>query len=241
MAQRVETDIYYPESDGQPISETDLHRRLLTDLVFALAHFFAHRLDVYVTGNLFIYYVKGKPSQVVCPDVCVVIGAAKAERRIYQTWQDGPFPQVVIELTSDSTRAEDEGRKSELYEREGVLEYYLFDPRFDPGSLAVVGDLKRYRRATRDVPFGAAELAAPGLAFTVRGRELRLVEEATGRLLPTPDEEAAARQMAEETAAQEAAHAQAEAAARMEAEARAQALAAEVARLRAQLEGRSDQ
>src|SRR5260370_1341837 len=132
MAHQLETEVFYPESDGQPVGETDVHRQLLMDLVFALSRHFADHPDTYVTGNLFLYYVKGNPRQVVCPDVCIAFGSAKRLRNIYQTWRDGPFPQVIIELTSASTRAEDLGAKRELYERLGTLGDYLCDPHIDP-------------------------------------------------------------------------------------------------------------
>jgi Uma2 family endonuclease len=253
MVQQIETDVYYPESDGQPMGETELHRQLLLDLVHALSHWLAGRPDAHVTGNVFLYYVKGQPRRVVCPDVFVAFDSHKHRVNTYRTWRDGPFPQVVIELTSASTRAEDLGAKRELYEQQGVLEYYLFDPHFDPDDEEPgdTGTLTRYRRLAKDVPFGPAETLASGavwhsdllgLGFTVRGPELRLLDEATGLLLPTPDDEAAARQAAEKKAQAEAQaraaaekKAQAEAQARTTAEERAQALADEVARLRAQL------
>jgi Uma2 family endonuclease len=128
----METEVYYPESDGRPMGETVLHRKLLNDLVYTLTHWLAGRSDGHVSGNLFIYYVKGEPHQVVCPDVFVVFGSHKRLVNIYQTWSDGPFPQLIIELLSRSMRTEDEGPKRKLYERLGVLEYYLFDPHFDP-------------------------------------------------------------------------------------------------------------
>lgn len=252
MTQQLETEIYYPESDGQPMGETDAHRDILVYLVTALQQYFANRPDVYVTGNLFIYYVRGQPRLSVCPDVFVAFGSAKRRRETYQTWRDGPFPQVVIEVSSPSTRTDDEVRKPRLYEEQGVLEYYLFDPHREPeapDAATEVGELKRYWRSTVEVPFGPVETIAPGtlvhsdalgLGLTARGRELRLVNEATGRLLPTADEEVAARQAAEEQALVEAQARRAEEQARQAAEAQATALADEVARLRAELEKYSE-
>jgi Putative restriction endonuclease len=248
MAHQLETEVFYPESDGQLVGETDVHRQLLMDLVFALSRHFADRPTTYVTGSLFLYYVKGNPRQVVCPDVCIAFDSTKRLRNIHQTWRDGPFPQVIIELTSASTRAEDLGPKRELYEWLGTLEYYLFDPHFDPGeaepdAVEEPGDLRRFSRPTADLPFGPAETVTPGavlhspalgLGFTVRGRALRVIDEATGQPLPTAEEEAEARQAEAEAR-------QAEAEARQAAEARAQELADEVARLRAELERQTRQ
>jgi Uma2 family endonuclease len=46
------------------------------------------------------------------------------------TWEeDGKHPDVVIELTSDSTRRYDHGEKKRIYgELIGVPEYFIFDP-----------------------------------------------------------------------------------------------------------------
>ena len=234
MAQRIPTDVISPDSDGQPMGETERHIRLTLDLIFTLRRWLAGRADAHVGGDLFIYYAEGNPRRVVCPDVFVAFGSHQGVLETYQTWKDGPFPQVVIEITSSSTRRQDEVHKPILYERLGVEEYYLFDPRFDPpeptaaGLMAptppeVEGVLKRYRRAGPGLTFGLVELAAPdaalrsdllGVDFVVRGAELRALDAATGALLLNPDEEAAARQVAED---------------------RAQALADEVARLRARL------
>jgi Uma2 family endonuclease len=240
MVQQIETDVYYPESDGQPLGETDLHRRLLNALVFALSQWFAARDDVYVSGNIFVYYARGDRNKVVCPDVFVALGSAPRLRNTYRIWRDGPFPQVVIELASASTRAQDFGPKRDLYERLGVLDYFVFDPHFDGeadsanGSEAPTGELTCFQRATSGVPFGTPRLVPPdavghsdqlGLGLIVRGQLLRLVDEATGALLPTPEEEAEGRRAESAARRREAAARRREAAARRAAEERAQALA----------------
>ena len=43
-------EIYYPESDGEPMAETDIHRNLINALIKCLELFFANRENVYVTG-----------------------------------------------------------------------------------------------------------------------------------------------------------------------------------------------
>ncbi|HMV49864.1 MAG TPA: Uma2 family endonuclease, partial [Blastocatellia bacterium] len=74
----------YPESDGKPMAETDIHRNLLADLVFTLDNHFRHQPDVYVSGNLLVYYVEGNPAKCFAPDVFVVRGVPKNQRRIYK-------------------------------------------------------------------------------------------------------------------------------------------------------------
>ena len=53
-------EIYYPESDGEPMAESDLHRDWMFEIIEKLKRFFAGQ-HVYVSGNLLIYYVEGQP------------------------------------------------------------------------------------------------------------------------------------------------------------------------------------
>ena len=74
-------EVYYPESDGQPMAESDSHRREMTDLIAALEDRYRNDPQVYVAGNLFLYFAEGDPRGVVCPDVFLVHGVAKRLRR----------------------------------------------------------------------------------------------------------------------------------------------------------------
>ena len=48
----------YPTSDGRPMGETDLHRRVMFDLIESLTMFYAGQ-KVYVSGNLLLFYEPG--------------------------------------------------------------------------------------------------------------------------------------------------------------------------------------
>ena len=122
-------EIYYPDSDGQPMAETDFHRNLILELIKTLEIFFAESPDVYVTGNIMFYYVEHDPKQVVSPDVMVFFGVPKGERRSYKTWEENDVvPPVVIEISSLGTWSKDRIEKRLLYELLGVKEYYIFNP-----------------------------------------------------------------------------------------------------------------
>lgn len=121
--------IVYPESDGKPMAETDRHRKLMTDVIFMLQDYFKHVNDVYVSGNLMMYYEEGNPHKSVAPDVFVVFGVNKKERRTYRVWEEGRAPDFVLELASKSTYNNDITDKKELYASVlGVREYYIYDP-----------------------------------------------------------------------------------------------------------------
>jgi len=123
--------IDYRSGDGLPMAESDVQRKPLIYAVEALAIYFQARDDVYVSGNLFIYYEEGNPKAVVAPDVFVVIGAAKRDRPSYFLWQEPKGPDFVLEITSKSTRSQDQGPKRGIYAYLGVREYVQYDPTGD--------------------------------------------------------------------------------------------------------------
>ncbi len=104
----------YPESDGNPLGETDVHRREILESIAMLQRFFAALADVYVSGNLMFSYEEGNPGAVVSPDVFVVEGVPNRLRHVDQLWEEQRAPAVVIEITSRSTRPEDKGNKRAL-------------------------------------------------------------------------------------------------------------------------------
>lgn len=121
--------IIYPESDGEPMAETDRHRNLMMDFIFMLKDYFEDVNDVYVSGNLLMYYEEGNIYKSVAPDVFVVFGVSKKERRTYRTWEEGRTPDFVLEVASPSTYANDITDKKELYATVlSVQEYYIYDP-----------------------------------------------------------------------------------------------------------------
>src|SRR6266851_3070203 len=94
----------YPTSDGKPMAETDWHRILMTALIQTLDAWYAKNKKVYVSGNLLIFYEQGNKRKHVSPDVFVVKGVAKNPRPNFLVWEEKKAPDVVIELTSSSTR-----------------------------------------------------------------------------------------------------------------------------------------
>ena len=186
----------YPESDGEPVGETDDHRDLMFELIFALKNLLSQTV-AYIAGNLFIYYEEGRPESVVAPDVFVIFGVPQRNRRTYKTWEhNGKCPDLVIELTSSKTRYEDLGNKRVLYAELGVQEYYIFDP---------LGDYLDPRLRCYQLINGEL-LPLPGPRFFSRllnvelrvvGDALRFYEMGGDTALPTPAEEREARLAAE--------------------------------------------
>lgn len=224
--------IVYPASDGEPVAETDIHRDLMFELIGALKAYFQAAPDVYISGNLFIYYVEGKPARRVAPDLFVVRGVGKHERRVYKLWEEGVVPEVVIELSSRQTWKEDLERKRRLYAQLGVKEYFIFDPEYGYLIETLVGySLRNGRYVHLKVKDRRVMSAVLGLELVDTGQTLRLFNPQTNSFLPTrAEQEQAQRQaekaqrQAEEARRQEAAaRQQAEASRRQEADARQQA------------------
>jgi Uma2 family endonuclease len=117
--------ITYPSEDGQPMAESDFQRTSMTYAIEALRIYFRERPDVYVSGNLLLYYEQGNPRAAVAPDVFVVLGASKQDRSSYPLWEEPKAPDFVLEITSKSTRGEDQGAKRGLYGYPGVREDFL--------------------------------------------------------------------------------------------------------------------
>jgi Uma2 family endonuclease len=178
----------------------------MIDLLEALKTYFAAQPDVYVSGNLMCYYEENNPKVSISPDVFVVRGAAKHERRIYKFWEE-PAPNVVLEISSKKTRKEDFGKKKELYAWLGVREYFVFDP--DAKLRAPLRVFRLHGKAyVEEMVIGNRVLSSElGLELVLIEKTLRLFNPRTQEFLRTPAEEATARQQAEARAEEEAARA----------------------------------
>ena len=89
------------------------------------------RQDVYVGGNMFIYFslAQVRNQDFRGPDFFAVLDVPKRERKSWLVWEEGKGPDVVIELLSESTAAQDKGEKKEIYQNLlRVPEYFWFDP-----------------------------------------------------------------------------------------------------------------
>lgn len=121
--------IFYPESDGKPMAETEIHRDLMMDFIQMLKHYYRDREDVCISGNMFMYYEEGNATKSVAPDVFVAFGVAKKQRRTYLTWEEGRTPDFVLEIASPSTFNDDMRKKKQLYASVlEVEEYFIYDP-----------------------------------------------------------------------------------------------------------------
>lgn len=233
--------IEYPDEDGQPVAEGDAQRQYLLDCVQILGIYFQNRQDVYVSGNLFIYYEQGNPESVVAPDTFVVFGVPNHQRRSYKVWEENnKTPDFVLEITSKSTRSKDQGAKKGIYAFLAVREYFQYDPTGD----YLKPQLQGFRLVGGNyVPMEGVILADGtfSLPSEVLGLDLRLdsgklhfYDVTTGEKLLTYQELAEARQQAEQDKLQAQEQAKQELEARMAAIAKITELEAQISQLKAQ-------
>ncbi len=131
MSVRAEAErkVVYPESDGKPMADNTLQARYIVYIYDALEGMFRDDPNVFVAADLLWYPVEGEPEIRVAPDVMVVFGRPKGDRRSYLQWrEDNIPPQVVFEVWSPSNTLRDFVDKLNFYERYGVEEFYLYDP-----------------------------------------------------------------------------------------------------------------
>jgi Uma2 family endonuclease len=109
-------EIHYPSADGKPLAETQFSIDAIIDTIQVLKDHFSARPNVYVSGNLLLFYEKGNPRKRVAPDVFVVFGVPKLPPRDnYLVWKEGTAPDCIIEITSRLTKQEDLKKKWLIY------------------------------------------------------------------------------------------------------------------------------
>ena len=224
-------EIVYPDSDGQGMPDGDPQREAMFNVLKILERRFEDDPNVYITGNSFVYYVEGDPTQVFSPDVMVVKGVPRGLRDNYKFLEEGDrAPSFVMEIAAKTTYDKDLGRNKSLYRLLRIPEYVLYDytggKYYKPplqGFRLVKGNWVSIARGNT---VKSEEL---GIEFRLVGDELHLHDAATGeRLLPAE----AALKVAEQKLAEAEARAKEEASARQRAEARIAELVAELERLK---------
>lgn len=133
-------DVRFPPGDldsNEPPLESELHLRQILLLIQSLEWLWrgqgsTARPDFYAFGNLTIYYSprQRKSKYFRGPDFFVVLGTDPKPRKSWVVWEeDGKYPNVIIELLSDSTAEVDRGLKKQIYQDTfRTPDYFWFDP-----------------------------------------------------------------------------------------------------------------
>lgn len=128
-------DIIIPPCDlysDEPPLESDLHRDQIELLLACLKWLWQERNDFYASGNLTIYYSEEHITtrDFRGPDFFVVLGTQNYPRRSWMLWaEEGKYPNVIVELLSNSTQKVDKTTKKDLYQDTfRTPEYFWFHP-----------------------------------------------------------------------------------------------------------------
>lgn len=131
----VQEEVVFPPGDlesNEPPLESDLHRDQIDLLIRLLRWWWQQRHDFYVSGNLTVYYSpqQRKSEDFRGPDFFVVLNTEDKPRKSWVVWEEnGKYPNVIVELLSNSTAATDRGLKKQIYQDIfRTPEYFWFDP-----------------------------------------------------------------------------------------------------------------
>ena len=175
----------------EPEMESSLHYMQLLLLVTTLEWIWRDRDDFFIGANLSIYFSRQqlKHRDFRGPDFFLVKDTTREPRNSWVVWEeDGRYPDLIIELLSDSTAKVDRTTKLDLYaERFHTPEYFYFSP----STLEFSGFRLNFNQYHPIVPNEHGWLWSEALGFFlgVRNGQLRYFS-LEGTLIPTPDEAA---------------------------------------------------
>ena len=173
----------------EPEMESSLHYTQLLILVTCLEWLWRDQEDFFIGANLSIYYSRQqlKNRDFRGPDFFLVKNTQKRPRASWVIWEeDGKYPNLIIELLSDSTAKVDRGLKKELYQtRFRTPEYFWFSPNtLELVGWRLVGNEYESISPSENGWYWSQEL---GLYLGVLENRLRYFT-VEGRLILTPEE-----------------------------------------------------
>lgn len=165
LDERRPSRIYYPDSDGLPMSDNTTHGDAIEYIHGVVGSVVADDDNAFAAADHLWYYREGHPEIRVGPDVYVVWGRPKRHRGSYQQWnEDGIAPQVVFEVVSPQNR-KTTASKVFLYDELGVEEYYIYDPGYN-GKADLATERRTLRGFVRNTLTGRAEVHESFVGWT---------------------------------------------------------------------------
>ena len=191
------TDLW---SDEPPL-ESDLHLQQIIILLSCLELLWRERSDYYASGNLTIYYnAEQLNKRDFCgPDFFVVLDTEKRPRKSWVVWgEQGKYPDVIVEILSDSTANIDRTNKKILYQNTFRTPNYFW---FDPNTLELQGFrlIGGQYQAISPNDQGYLWSEQLGLYLGIFDQKLRYFT-GDGQLVPTPQEAELEQRQAKEQA-----------------------------------------
>ena len=116
-------NLIYPDSDGRPIADNTKQFRWIVTIKEGLDVLYRNDENVFVAGDLLWYPVEGRVDIRAAPDAMVVFGRPKGNRGSYMQWREENIaPQVIFEILSPNSAAQEINRKLKFYDNFGVQE-----------------------------------------------------------------------------------------------------------------------
>jgi Uma2 family endonuclease len=189
----------------EPEMESSLHYTQLMTLVSCLEWLWRDRDDFFIGANLTIYFSRQqlRNRDFRGPDLFLVQPATRATRPSWVVWEEeGRYPNLIIELLSDSTAAIDRTLKKNLYQdRFRTPEYFWFSPEtLEFEGFRLIGH--NYEAIALN-PQGWRWSEELGLYLGIHQDQLRYFT-VDGQIVPTPAEAAEAETQRAEAEAQRA-------------------------------------
>jgi Uma2 family endonuclease len=175
----------------EPEMESSIHYMQLLLLVSSLEWVWRERNDFFIGANLTIYFSRQqlKHRDFRGPDFFLVKNTTREPRNSWVVWEeDGRYPDLIIELLSNSTAKVDRTTKLNLYaERFHTPEYFYFSPE----TLEFAGFKLDFNHYIPISPNDHGWLWSEALGFFlgVHNGQLRYFS-LEGAVIPTPDEAA---------------------------------------------------
>ncbi len=195
----------------EPQMESTQHYQQLALLVSHLEWHWRERADFFVGANLTVYYTleQLRVRKFLGPDFFLVRGVDPQPRTSWVVWNEGGrYPDLIIELLSDSTAEVDRTEKKRLYQNIfHTHEYFWFSP--ITGEFAGFRLTRHWYEAIPMDERGLRWSEELGLYLGVVDKQLRYFE-ADGTLVLGPEETALRQQQRAEQAESQVAQTQAQ-------------------------------
>ena len=197
-------EIIFPQGEfwsDEPPLESNLHLRQIVLLIQCLEWLWQDRDDYFAAGNLTIYYSPNqkKSEEFRGPDFFLVLGTTRNQnRRSWVVWQEGgKYPNVIVEILSESTAKTDREEKKQIYQDTfRTPDYFWFEPiSLEFEGFTLISGVYQPIQPNEQGWLWSRQL---GLYLGIHEDRLRYFT-AEGELVPTPEEAA---RLAEERASQ---------------------------------------
>ncbi|VXD15090.1 conserved hypothetical protein [Planktothrix serta PCC 8927] len=171
--------------------ESTLHYLQLALLVSCLDWLWRDRTDYFIGANLTIYFSRQqlRNRDFRGPDFFLVRNTSKLPRKSWVVWEEeGKYPDLIIELLSNSTAETDKTTKKSLYQNQFRTQEYFW---FSPDDLELTGFKLVGNEYEGIIPNQQGLLASEvlGLFLGIYQEKLRYFTQ-EGNIVSTPEEAA---------------------------------------------------